>query len=73
MQVAYGFYALEVQLHLQSGSYVNVGEILTKPPDVKYNDVLLCTKLGSCGDPSGRDPQTLRTDRDVDSKTQIHS
>jgi hypothetical protein len=44
-----------------SGSYVSIGEILTAPPDVKYKDVLLCTKSGSYGDPYGRDPQTLRT------------
>jgi hypothetical protein len=35
----------------------DVGEILTVPPDGKYKDVLLCTKSGSCGDPSGRDPR----------------
>jgi hypothetical protein len=39
------------------------GEILTAPPDVKYKDVFLSTKSGSCCDPSGRDPLTSQTDR----------
>jgi hypothetical protein len=33
----FDFRFFQVQLHLQSGSYVSVGEILTTPPDVKYN------------------------------------
>jgi hypothetical protein len=43
-----------VQLHLQSGSYVSVGEILTVPFNGigRYKDVLLFKKSGSCGDPS---------------------
>jgi hypothetical protein len=52
---------------------MSAGEILITPLDVKYKDVLLCTKLGSCSDPSGRDPQTSQTHRAVDSKTQVHS
>jgi hypothetical protein len=67
----------QVQLHLQSDSYVSAGEILTAPPDVKYslkmysyaqNRVLAVIRLDS-----GRDPRTLRTHRAIDSKTQIHS
>jgi hypothetical protein len=34
---------------------MSIGEILTVPRDGKYKDVLLFTKSGSCGDPSGHD------------------
>jgi hypothetical protein len=66
-----------VQHHLQTGSYMSVGEILNSWPNYKYKDVLQSTKSGSYGDPAGRDPLTLhtdvRTDRADRSKTQIHS
>jgi hypothetical protein len=56
-----------VQRHLRSDSYVSVAEILNSWPDYK-KDVLLSTKSGSCGDPSGRDSRTLHTDTHTQSR-----
>jgi hypothetical protein len=36
---------------------MSVDEILNTWPDYKCKDVLLSTKSGSSGDPSGRDPR----------------